>query len=112
MATLGSRGHIVGKITLVLDEEEAAALEALAGYGTKPFLKVFYEKMGRAYLEPHERGLVSLFEAIYGGDASVGGFLNRFKDARAVMDGRKCAIYPPQRSINQFTGFDDIEINS
>lgn len=45
-----------------LTEAEANALDALAGYGTKEFLKVFYEKMGRAYLEPHEKGLISLFE--------------------------------------------------
>lgn len=40
------------------------ALEALAGYGSDGFLKVFYQHMGRAYLEPHEVGLRSLFETI------------------------------------------------
>lgn len=50
--------------TLTLTQDELAALDALVGYGTKPFLEAFYENMGRAYLQPHEAGLVSLFQAI------------------------------------------------
>ncbi|GAG09337.1 unnamed protein product, partial [marine sediment metagenome] len=42
--------------TLRLTEEEMRALDALTGYGFRPFLKVFYEKMGRHYLEPYEKG--------------------------------------------------------
>lgn len=52
------------KIQFTLSYEEAAALDALAGYGADGFLKVFYEHLGRHYLEPHERGLRSLFEGI------------------------------------------------
>ena len=91
MATLGTRGSIEGKITIVLNEDEAAALEALAGYGVDSFLETFYAKMGRAYLEPHEKGLRSLFNAVFGGAASVSSFLQRFKDARDVMQGAKVA---------------------
>jgi len=47
-----------------VNEAELRALDALVGYGVKPFLAVFYEKMGRHYLEPHEAGLRSLFETI------------------------------------------------
>lgn len=43
---------------------EVQALEALAGYGTKAFLEVFYKQMGKHYLEPHEAGLRSLFDTI------------------------------------------------
>lgn len=50
--------------TLDLSEGELAALDALAGYGTDPFLKTFYKEMGEAYLKPHERHLRSLFEKI------------------------------------------------
>lgn len=50
-------------ITLTLNEQEARALNAIAGYGIKPFLEVFYDKMGKHYLKPHEEGLKSLFEA-------------------------------------------------
>lgn len=55
--------------TLTLDLAEIAALDALAGYGTDEFLKVFYAKLGEAYLKPHEAGLRSLFDTIRG-DAS------------------------------------------
>lgn len=47
-----------------LNEKEIRALEALVGYGINPFLKVFYEQMGKVYLQPHEAGLRSLFDTI------------------------------------------------
>jgi hypothetical protein len=50
--------------TLELDEQELRALDALAGYGFKSFIKVFYEHMGKAYMQPHEAGLKKLFETI------------------------------------------------
>ena len=50
--------------TLTLNEAELGALDALAGYGHESFLKVFYEKMGEAYMKPHEAGLISLFKTI------------------------------------------------
>lgn len=49
---------------LRLTEPEIRALDALAGYGTDGFLKVFYEKMGEHYLKPHEKALRSLFATI------------------------------------------------
>lgn len=51
-------------VDIRLTLHEVLALEALVGYGVEPFLKVFYEKMGRHYLQPHERGIRSLFETI------------------------------------------------
>lgn len=51
-------------VNLKLTMVEVQALEALAGYGIESFLKVFYEQMGKHYLEPHEQGLRSLFKAI------------------------------------------------
>lgn len=66
MAKFTTNPKIELKITLSLTEDEARALEALAGYGVDPFLKVFYAKMGRHYLEPHEAGLRSLFYAARG----------------------------------------------
>ena len=47
-----------------LNEKEIRAFEALVGYGINPFLKVFYEQMGKVYLQPHEAGLRSLFDTI------------------------------------------------
>ncbi len=51
-------------VEATLTEGDLRALDALAGYGTDAFLKVFYEHMGKHYLQPHERDLRSLFEKI------------------------------------------------
>lgn len=89
MAKIAIRPTIQGEITLALSMEEAAALDAIAGYGVEAFLKVFYPQMGEAYLKPYEKGLRSLFESVHRGEASVSGFIQRVKDARAIMDGTK-----------------------
>lgn len=62
MAIFTQRPKLTVEIVIALTEAEARALEALAGYGADPFLKVFYKSMGRHYLEPHEEGLRSLFK--------------------------------------------------
>ena len=49
------------KINLELTIDEAKALHAISLYESKKFLEFFYEKLGRHYLEPHEKGLVVLF---------------------------------------------------
>lgn len=49
---------------LRLSEPEIRALDALAGYSWEGFLATFYEKMGKAYLEPHAGALKSLFQTI------------------------------------------------
>lgn len=50
-------------LTLNLSEEEARALDAVLGYDAKEFLKTFYEKMGKAYLQEHESGFLSLVKS-------------------------------------------------
>ena len=52
------------EITFKINEAELRALDALVGYGYKSFLKVFYEKMGKAYLEPHANGLKTFFDSV------------------------------------------------
>lgn len=52
------------RVNLELTEVEARALDALIGYGFEPFKEVFYEKLGKHYMQPHENGLKSLFEAV------------------------------------------------
>lgn len=68
--------------TLTLTEEELGALDALAGYGHKGFLEVFYEKMGEAYMKPYEKGLISLFETIR---SNVPRALRDVKEARESL---------------------------
>jgi len=52
------------KINLQLDIDEAMALGQIIGYGTKSFLEVFYKHLGQAYLKPHEKGLIKLFNTL------------------------------------------------
>lgn len=52
------------RVNIELTEVEARALDAMVGYGFDPFKKVFYEKLGQAYMKPHEEGLKSLFDTI------------------------------------------------
>lgn len=85
MAKVDCRPTIQALITIQMSEDEAAALDALAGYGVDAFLKVFYEHLGQAYLKPHERGLRSLFESVQRGNAGVRLFLGRAKAAREVF---------------------------
>lgn len=92
MAQIEGRGTLSASVVMVLSEEEAGALDALAGYGIDPFLAVFYEKMGKSYLQKYEAGLRSLFKSIHGGDASVELILQRAKSAREVFSGQKKAV--------------------
>lgn len=77
------KARIKPVFTIQLSEQEARALEALIGYGIKPFLEVFYEKMGKAYLQPHEAGLRELFDTF--GDIASG--LNRSDLAKKAFSG-------------------------
>jgi hypothetical protein len=64
MEKVKSSSSININIHLTLNEIEARALEAIAGYGSTEFLRVFYEKLGISYLKPHEDGIISIFENI------------------------------------------------
>lgn len=68
------------KINLELSLEEAKALNIITKYGSKSFLEGYYKQLGKSYLQPHEKGVVSLFETIK---------LNlpaRLKQADAIID--------------------------
>ena len=71
--------------TLILTEAELGALDALAGYGHEGFLKIFYEKMGEAYMKPYEAGLISLFKTIR---STVPSALADVRTARRNVGGR------------------------
>lgn len=75
--------------TLELTQAEIGALDALAGYGTDTFLKVFYERMGKAYLQPYEAGLKSLFAKVRG---CADGMEHLKQNAEAVLRGTHRAV--------------------
>ncbi len=52
------------RLNLQLTEVEGRALEAMVCYGFEPFKKVFYDKLGEAYMKKHEAGLKILFESV------------------------------------------------
>lgn len=85
------------EIVIRLNESEARALYALAGYSIECFLETFYEQMGKAYLQPHEKGLRTLFAAIH---EAVGGILNRMTDCRRVWDGTYSTVKTPTKPVD------------
>jgi hypothetical protein len=87
MAKIDIRPKVEAQITITLSEEEAAALDAITGYGIDAFLGIFYKHMGRTYLQPYEKGLRSLFDSVSKGDANVSQFLSQVKIARKVFEG-------------------------
>ncbi len=64
MATWTTKPRVSFEVNVCLNEDEARALDALVGYGDDAFIKVFYEKLGTAYMQQHEKGLRSLFESV------------------------------------------------
>lgn len=64
MAKIVSRPNLEITVCFTVDEAEARALDALAGYGDDAFIKVFYEKLGKAYMEEHEAGLRSFLKSV------------------------------------------------
>jgi len=88
MALIQENARIEFSLTMTISESEARALDALVGYGTDEFIRVFYEKLGKAYMEPHEAGLREFFKTTR---LSLGSAFKRFDDARSVFNGDKIA---------------------
>jgi hypothetical protein len=84
MAELKSTVTVTYTCHLVLTEGEMRALDALAGYGIKPFLEVFYAKLGKHYLSPHEKDLRTLFKKIRD---DGGKQLHVIDEARKLLEG-------------------------
>ena len=66
MATAELKSTLDLKINITLDLTlaEARALNEITGYGVKEFLAGYYKQLGKSYLQPHEKGVISLFETI------------------------------------------------
>jgi hypothetical protein len=62
MAKFENKPRLNFEVVLQLTEEEARALDALAGYEINSFLQAFYTNLGESYMKPHEKGLITLFE--------------------------------------------------
>jgi len=51
-------------VHLILTEEEAIALKAIAGYGAANFVRVFCSILGKSHLKTYEQGIAELFKNI------------------------------------------------
>jgi hypothetical protein len=89
MAKLTAQPKIELKLRFDIDEEEARALDALAGYGDDAFINVFYEKLGAAYMRDHEDGLRRFLKSV---SEFVPGYLSKVNEARKVFTVEKVAI--------------------
>lgn len=72
-------------VTFEIDEEEARALEAMAGYGEETFIKAFYTNLGEAYMKRHEAGLRRFLASIRD---VVNPALGRIDQARLLLKER------------------------
>jgi hypothetical protein len=86
MAIFKTTTAIEAKATIEFNESELRALEAMTGYGIKAFLEVFYSKLGKAYMQPHEKGLRSLFDTV---KPPVSQALREVDQARNILRGLK-----------------------
>lgn len=79
-----STSILESKFTLELSESEANALVAMTVYGHEPFLKGFYTKLGKSYMQPYEKGVISLFSTI---GSELPPHINRIEKARKILRG-------------------------
>ena len=82
MADFKTTTRIEATATITFGESELRALDAMTGYGVDKFLEVFYAKLGKAYMTPHEQGLRDLFKTIA---YPVGQALGQVDECRKVL---------------------------
>ncbi len=82
MAKILGTGHVNVTATMEFSEPELRALDALVGYGDDAFIKVFYEHLGKSYMQQHEAGLRTLFMSIR---SEVPNILSRTDAARKAF---------------------------
>lgn len=96
MATIERRATIEAQMTILLNEQEIGALEALSGYNTDKFLGFFYKNLGTTFLKPYEKGLRSLFST-HGTFTDV---MKKTEESRRVFSGQLVAckreVAPPR----------------
>lgn len=64
MAIITQKPKVTVEATFTVNEQELRALSALAGYGDDAFIKMFYDSLGKTYMQPHEAGLREFLKSI------------------------------------------------
>lgn len=89
-------GNVQSRVTVAVqfevDEEEARALDALAGYGDDAAIEAFYKNCGKHYLQPYEAGLRRFLSEIR---KVVSPALNEADRNRAILLNAKNNSAPP-----------------
>jgi hypothetical protein len=75
------RAVIDTEITISLTEVEVRALSGIFGYNVDAFLRVFYERMGAAYVRPFEAGVRSLHDTV----SKLNPLIAKIDDARKEL---------------------------
>lgn len=83
MASLDCRPRIGITITLSIDEGEARFLDAIVGYGADQLIGAVKDKLGKAYIEGHERDGVRFCETVR---QMLPAILSKLADARNAFD--------------------------
>jgi hypothetical protein len=79
---VGTKLSVNFEAVLHLTEPEIRAMDALVCYGFEPFVKVFYEKFGEAYMRDHVGGLRTFFESI---EKQIRPELHRMEEVQKVL---------------------------
>ncbi len=82
MAKIIAKPKLELELSFTVNESEARALDALVGYGDDAFIKAFYEKLGKCYMDNHEQGLRDFFTSIR---KLVPPILSNFKEAKEAF---------------------------
>ena len=69
-----------------VSEGELRALEALAGYGDDAFVRMFYDNLGKSYLEPYEKDLREFLKSIRTLASPILGRANQARKAFATKE--------------------------
>lgn len=85
MAKITQKARLNLVLNFEINESEARALDALAGYGDDAFIKVFYNELGSSYMQDHEQGLRQFLESIR---KFMPGELRKVDNARAALEGK------------------------
>jgi hypothetical protein len=84
MAKLTAKPTLDIAIQFTVNESEARALDALAGYGDDQFISAFKIFLGESYLKPHEAGLRTFLKTIR---QELADPLAKMDDARKSFNG-------------------------
>lgn len=83
MAMIWGRPTIQLKLGVEFSEDEARALYEITQHDVDCFIKTFYDRMGKNYLEKHEQGMRSLFDSF---TREAGLWLNKVDAARKTFN--------------------------